>query len=144
MNRPVAPDETWTAEECARAWGVKPATWLGYVSRGQAPAALPEPDRSGRRQWDAEAVRRFPRPGAGRSRAGATARADELLGEMREVAEQVERLRAAQRELLRTGRGAGLEILAMSRALGISRQTAYSWLSAEEGAATRSGGPDHG
>jgi hypothetical protein len=144
VNRPAAPDGTWTAEECARAWGVKPTTWLGYVSRGQAPAPAPDRDPDGRRRWDAEEVRRFPRPGAGRSRAGATARAEELLGEMREVAEQVERLRAAQRELLHAGREAGLEILAMARALGISRQTAYSWLSAGVAEATRSGGSDHG
>jgi hypothetical protein len=134
--------ETWTGEECAAAWGVKPPTWLGYVSRGQAPAPLPDRDPAGRRRWDSDEVRRFPRPGAGRSRAGATAEATGLLDEMREVAEQVERLRAAQRELLHTGRQAGLEILAMARALGISRQTAYSWLAAADEPATRSGTSD--
>lgn len=125
--------ETWTAQECARAWGVKPATWLGYVSRGQAPAALPDRDASGRRCWDAAQVRDFPRPGVGRSRAGAGPAAEALLAEMRAVAEQIERLRATQRDLLRAGREADLEIMSMARALGISRQTAYSWLSPEQG-----------
>lgn len=118
----------WTGEECAAAWGVKPATWLGYVSRGQAPPALLERDAGGRRLWAAAQVRDFPRPGAGRSRAGASAEAAQLLARMREVAEGMERLRAEQRELLVAGRREGLEILAMARALGISRQTAYAWL----------------
>jgi DNA-directed RNA polymerase specialized sigma24 family protein len=47
---------------------------------------------------------------------------------MREVATQIEELRTRQRELLVEGKRQGLEVLAMSRALGISRQTAYSWL----------------
>jgi hypothetical protein len=139
----VSAAEAWTAEECARAWGVKPTTWHGYVSRGQAPPALPERDAAGRRLWDAAAVREFPRPGAGRSRAGATAEAGELLAAMRAAAEEVERLRASQRELLRRGRAAGLEIAAMAGALGISRQTAYSWLSDAADPATRSGSPGH-
>ncbi|HEY1973103.1 MAG TPA: hypothetical protein VGH89_34485 [Pseudonocardia sp.] len=50
------------------------------------------------------------------------------MAEMRDVAEQMERLRARQRALLTEGKSHGLELLAMSRALGISRQTAYSWL----------------
>ena len=133
----------WTAEECARAWGVKPTTWHGYVSRGQAPPALPDRDAAGRRLWDAEQVRAFPRPGAGRSRAGATAAAGELLAQMRAVAEQIEQLRATQRDLLRDGRGAGLEIMAMAKALGVSRQTAYSWLSDGGDPTTRSGSPGH-
>ena len=121
--------ETWTADECAAAWGVKTATFLGYVSRGQAPAALSaRPD--GRRVWDADEVRRFPRPGPGRSRAGAGADAEALLAEMREVAERIEELRARQRELLAVGKEQGLEIAPMAKALGISRQTAYSWLGA--------------
>ena len=121
--------ETWTADECAAAWGVKTATFLGYVSRGHAPAALPDrPD--GRRVWDAGEVRRFPRPGAGRSRAGAGADAEALLAEMREVAERIEELRARQRELLAAGKEQGVEIAPMAKALGISRQTAYSWLGA--------------
>ena len=119
--------ETWTADECAAAWGVKTPTFLGYVSRGQAPAALPDrPD--GRRVWDADEVRRFPRPGPGRSRAGAGADAEALLAEMRDVAERIEQLRARQRELLEAGKEHGLEIAPMAKALGISRQTAYSWL----------------
>ena len=118
---------TWTADECAAAWGVKTPTFLGYVSRGQAPAALP--DRLGdRRVWDADEVRRFPRPGPGRSRAGAGADAEALLAEMRDVAEGIEQLRARQRELLEAGKERGLEIAPMAKALGISRQTAYSWL----------------
>lgn len=125
----MADIETWTADECAAAWGVKTPTWLGYVSRGQAPTALPEHDERGRRLWDADAVRRFPRPGAGRSRAGAGADAEALLGQMREVAERIDELRARQRDLLAAGKEQGLEIAPMAKALGISRQTAYSWLS---------------
>jgi hypothetical protein len=124
---------TWTAQECARAWGVKTGTWLGYVSRGQAPAPLPERDAAGKRCWDPARVTAFPRPGAGRSRAGAGPAAEALLAEMREVAERIEELRGRQRELLRAGRGDGLEIQAMSRALGISRQTAYGWLADMDG-----------
>ncbi len=120
--------ERWTAEDCAAAWGVKTPTWLGYVSRGQAPPALPERDGRGRRLWDAAAVRAFPRPGSGRSRRGAGSGADELLAAMREVATRLEELRERQRELLVEGREQGLEIRAMADALGISRQTAYSWL----------------
>lgn len=118
----------WTGDECARAWGVKTPTWLGYVSRGQAPQPLPDPDGNGKRVWDADEVRGFPRPGVGRSRAGATPEAAALLAEMQEVAGRIEELRDRQRELLADGRAEGLEILAMARALGISRQTAYSWL----------------
>jgi hypothetical protein len=120
-----------TADECAAQWGVRTPTWLGYVSRGQAPAALPERDAAGRRVWDAEQVRAFPRPGAGRSRAGAGPAAEAQLARMREVADRIEELRGRQRELLRAGKRDGLEVLAMSRALGISRQTAYSWLADE-------------
>jgi hypothetical protein len=122
----AAPDpETWTAAECAAAWGVKPATWLGYVSRGQAPAPLPGP---GPRRWDPAAVRAFPRPGVGRSRAGAGPVADELLERMRATAAELQRLQGEQRALLVEGAAAGMETSAMARALGISRQTAYSWL----------------
>jgi transposase len=53
---------------------------------------------------------------------------------MREVAEQMEELRARQRELLATGADRDLEIAAMAKALGISRQTAYSWLRVPESA----------
>ena len=86
--------ETWTADECAAAWGVKTPTCLGYVSRGQAPAALIDRP-GGRRVWDADQVRRFPRPGPGRSRAGAGADAEALLAEMRDVAEGIERAAGA-------------------------------------------------
>jgi hypothetical protein len=121
-------DEVWTSDECAAAWGVQPGTWAGYVSRGQAPAPLAERDARGRRLWAADEVLAFPRPGSGRARAGATPEAAQLLVSMQEVAERMEELRTEQRELLVTGKRAGLEILAMARALGISRQTAYSWL----------------
>jgi hypothetical protein len=120
--------EQWSSAECAQAWGVQTTTWLGYVSRGQAPPPLPDPGGSGPRRWAADEVRRFPRPGAGRSRASATPEAAELLARMQELATRMDELRAEQRTLLADGKRAGLEILAMSRALGISRQTAYSWL----------------
>ncbi|MHA6618515.1 hypothetical protein [Pseudonocardia sp. DLS-67] len=120
--------ERWTSAECAAAWGVKPATWLGYVSRDQAPQPLPEPDAQGRRQWDAGEVRRYPRPGVGRSRSGAGPEAEALLEQMREVAERIDEMRARQRELLSAGKQQGLELSAMATALGISRQTAYGWL----------------
>ena len=125
-------EQTWTSDECAQAWGVKTPTWLGYVARGQAPEALPGLDGERRKRWDPDQVRTFPRPGVGRSRSGAGPGAEALLAEMREVAEQIESLRARQRVLLTEGRNAGLEILAMSRALGISRQTAYGWLADPE------------
>ncbi len=121
-------EQTWTSDECADAWGIKTPTWLGYVARGQAPPPLPGLDDRRRKRWDPERVRDFPRPGAGRSRAGAGPEAEALLAEMRAVAERIEDLRARQRALLVDGKGRGLEILAMSRALGISRQTAYGWL----------------
>lgn len=117
--------ETWTAAQCAEAWGVRPGTWASYVSRGQAPAPLPG---EGPRRWSADEVRAFPRPGAGRSRAGAGDEARALLAEMEEVAARMEELRAEQRRLLVAGRERGLEISPMAKALGISRQTAYSWL----------------
>ena len=120
--------EVWTADECAAAWGVKTATWLGYVSRAQAPAARRERDERGRRVWDAVTVRTFPRPGSGHSRASADDDADHLLAEMRELAQRLEQVREQQKELLREGKAQGLEIKAMAHALGISRQTAYSWL----------------
>ena len=128
-TEPVIPEsETWTSDECARAWGVKTPTWLGYVSRGLAPAPLPGVDDRGRHRWDAEQVRSFPRAGVGRSRASTGPRAQGLLGEMAEVAEQIDQLRARQRELLVAGKSEGLEIRAMARALKISPQTAYGWL----------------
>lgn len=120
--------ESWTGAECAQAWGVRPATWLGYVSRGQAPQPRAEPGAGGTRRWDADEVRRFPRPGVGRSRSGAGPEAAALLAEMQDVAARLEDLRGRQRELLVAGKQQGLEVLAMARALGISRQTAYSWL----------------
>jgi LmbE family N-acetylglucosaminyl deacetylase len=129
-DAPTGDSATWTAEECAAAWGVKTATWLGYVSRGQAPQPLRERDGSGRRRWDPEAVRTFARPGPGRSRRGTGTAADELLAEMGEVAARMAELRDQQRALLVEGRQRGLEIKAMADALGISRQTAYSWLDA--------------
>lgn len=120
--------ETWTSDECAEHWGVRTTTWLGYVSRGQAPAPLPGTDDRRRRRWDAGAVRAFPRPGAGRSRAGASGGAEALLARMREVSAQDPPPRALQKELLAAGRAQGLEISAMARALGVSRRTAHTWL----------------
>jgi predicted DNA-binding transcriptional regulator AlpA len=128
--------ETWTSAECAEFWGVKTPTWLGYVSRGQAPAPLPGGDGR-RRRWDAAEVRAFPRPGPGHSRAGAGAEAEALLADMRASAAQVDdaraagtlgELRARQRDLLADGRRRGLEISAMAAALGVSRRTAHTWL----------------
>jgi predicted DNA-binding transcriptional regulator AlpA len=118
--------ETWTSAECAAAWGVKTPTWLGYVSRGQAPKPLPGGGATNR--WDADEVRAFPRPGVGHSRAGAGAEVEELLSRMRAVAVEIEALHVRQRELLIDGKACGLEISAMAKALGISRQTAYAWL----------------
>ena len=131
--RRVSDVEVWTSDECAAAWGVKTTTWLGYVSRGQAPPPLEERADRGRRLWDASAVRAFPRPGAGRSRAGAGPEAEALLAEMRAAAEGGKELRDRQRELLAAGRAQGLEIASMAAALGISRHTAYSWLGERRG-----------
>lgn len=124
----IAGTETWTSDECAAAWGVRTPTWLGYVSRGQAPEPLPGHDEQRRRRWDAEAVRSFPRPGAGRARAGASPEAAELLREMAEVTGALDELRARQRELAHEGKAQGVEIRAMARALGVSPQTVYGWL----------------
>lgn len=120
--------ETWSSDECAQHWGVQTTTWLGYVSRGQAPASLPGTDDRRRRRWDAGEVRAFPRPGAGRSRAGAGTEAEALLARMRETAAQDPPPRQVQKELLATGREQGVEISAMARALGVSRRTAHTWL----------------
>lgn len=117
--------QTWTARECAEAWGVKEPTWAGYVSRGQAPAPLPG---DGPRRWDAGAVRAFPRPGAGRSRAAANPEAEALLAEAAELAEQIAGLRARQPDLARAARDAGAETRAIARASGVSPQTVYTWL----------------
>lgn len=120
--------ETWTSDECAEHWGVQTTTWLGYVSRGQAPAALPGTDGGRRKRWDAGEVRAFPRPGAGRSRAGSGEAAQALLARMRETAAGDPPPRRLQKELLATGHEQGLEISAMARALGVSRRTAHTWL----------------
>ncbi|MBC3192957.1 hypothetical protein H7X46_18010 [Pseudonocardia sp. C8] len=117
---------TWTSDECAAHWGVQVGTWNSYVSRGQAPAPLPDPGPDGRKVWDAGEVRSWPRPGAGRKRTSGDAEA--LLTRMHETGAELAALRDRQRELLRAGRAAGCEISAMAAALGISRQTAYAWL----------------
>jgi hypothetical protein len=119
--------ETWSSRECAEAWGVKTTTWLGYVSRGQAPAPL---EGNGPRRWDAAEVRAFPRPGVGRSRAAANPEVVQLLDEMTEIASQIDALQARQRELARTAKATGAEVRAMARALGVSPQTVYGWLEA--------------
>lgn len=120
--------DTWTSHECAKAWGVKTPTWLGYVARGQAPPPLPGLDGKRRRRWDPEAVRSFPRPGPGRARSGAGVEAAALLEEMAEVAAGIGRLRERGRELARAGKASGVEVRAMARALGVSPQTVYGWL----------------
>ncbi|MHA6795653.1 hypothetical protein ACVGVM_19360 [Pseudonocardia bannensis] len=127
----ITGSETWTSHECAEAWGVKTPTWLGYVARGQAPQPLPGYDEKRRRRWDAEAVRAFPRPGAGKARTGAGPDAVVLLEEMAEVAARIDELRGRQRELARAGKARGVEIRAMARALGVSPQTVYGWLGEE-------------
>lgn len=127
-SRTAEPHETWTSHECAAVWGVRTPTWLGYVSRGQAPPPLPELDEQRRRRWDPSAVRDFPRPGAGRSRSGAGPDAEALMAEMAEVTVRIDELRARQRELARTGKELGVEIRAMARTLKVSPQTLYGWL----------------
>ena len=62
----VAERETWTVEQCAEAWRVKPSTWRYYVHRGLAPQPLPGYDDDRKRRWDPGAVMTFPRPGQGR------------------------------------------------------------------------------
>ena len=119
---------TWTSAECAAACGVQPATWLGYVSRGQAPPPLPDPDERGRRRWDPDAVRAFPRPGVGRSRAAATPENEALVAARTQVADDLDALRARQRDLAREARAGGLEVRAIARALRVSPQTVYGWL----------------
>ena len=119
--------QAWSSQECAEAWGVKTATWLGYLSRGQAPAPLAG---DGPRRWDAAEVRAFPRPGAGRSRAAASPEVVELLEEMTETSARIDELQARQRELARAAKAAGAEVRAISRALGVSPQTVYGWLEA--------------
>ena len=56
---------TWTADECAAAWGIKPSTWRAYVAGGHAPQPLPGYDDQRRRRWNAEQVRNWQRPGRG-------------------------------------------------------------------------------
>lgn len=118
-------ETAWSSQQCAEAWGVKGPTWLGYVSRGQAPAPLPG---DGPKRWDPDAVRTFPRPGAGRSRAAASPEVVSLLEAMAAVTTQIDDLQARQRELAQAGRTAGAEVRAMARALGVSPQTVYGWL----------------
>lgn len=120
---------TWTSAECAAAWGVQPATWLGYVSRGQAPAPLPETDERGHRRWDPDAVRTFPRPGVGRSRAAATPENEALLAALTQVAEELDTLRGRQRDLAREAKERGVEVRAIARAAQVSPQTVYGWIS---------------
>lgn len=56
-------DQEWIARQCADAWGVKPATWRSYVSRGQAPKPV---RRIGATPvWDPTEVMEWPRPGQG-------------------------------------------------------------------------------
>ena len=101
---------TWTSDECAAHWGVQVGTWNSYVSRGQAPAPLPDPGPGGRKVWDADAVRAFSRPA--------------------HIPNPLFRLGFGLfgRAVLRAGREAGCEVSAMAAALGVSRHTAYAWL----------------
>lgn len=57
--------DTWTVDQCAATWGVKPSTWRKYVASGFAPAPLDGYDDQRRRRWDPDTVRMFPRPGRG-------------------------------------------------------------------------------
>ena len=120
--------EIWSGAECAAAWGVRPATWAGYVSRGQAPPPLPDTDERGHKVWDADAVRTFPRPGVGRSRAGATAAAEALLAALEQTADELDAVRARQHDLVRQARTGGAEVRAIARAARVSPQTVYGWL----------------
>lgn len=55
--------EEWTRDQCAQHWGIKPDTWSGYVTRGQAPRPS---RRIGRTPlWDVDTVRTYGRPGPG-------------------------------------------------------------------------------
>ena len=122
----VADRETWTAEECAAAWGVKTPTWLGYVSRAQAPPALPQRDAGGRRLWDADGGPPLPPPGSGRSRAGASDAAGGCWRDAR--GGRAARRAAPAAGAAPGGQGAGPGDRADGGGAGISRQTAYSWL----------------
>jgi hypothetical protein len=55
--------ETWTRAQCAEHWGIKPDTWSGYVSRGQAPKPILHVGRTP--LWDADQVKGWHRPGPG-------------------------------------------------------------------------------
>lgn len=57
--------ETWTVQQCADEWGVRPSTWRDYVAKGYAPKPLPGYDEQRRRIWNAEEVRSWPRKGQG-------------------------------------------------------------------------------
>lgn len=48
---------TWTAQECARYWGVRPSTWRDYVSRDYAPQPLDGFDNQRCRRWNPDAVK---------------------------------------------------------------------------------------
>jgi hypothetical protein len=64
-----APVETWNAAQCSDHWRIDEGRWRSYVSDGTAPKSLPgyDPD-TGRKRWDAEAVRAAlkARPGRGK------------------------------------------------------------------------------
>ncbi len=57
--------ETWTVQQCAAAWDVKPSTWRDYVAKGYAPKPLPGYDEQRRRLWLADEVRNWSRTGRG-------------------------------------------------------------------------------
>lgn len=56
-------ESRWDAKRCAEFWGVKVATWTGYVGRNQAPQAKGFDGHTGRRYWDAAEVQ-LQKPGA--------------------------------------------------------------------------------
>jgi hypothetical protein len=51
-----------------------------------------------------------------------------LVAAMTQVADELDALRARQRDLAREARAGGLEVRAIARALRVSPQTVYGWL----------------
>lgn len=89
--------------------------------------AGPGTDERGRRGWVLEAVRSFPRPGAGRSRAAVTPENEALLAALT-VADELDALRDRQRAIAREARAGGVEVRAIARAPRVSPQSACGWL----------------
>lgn len=55
--------DEWTVGQCAEHWGIKPATWRSYVTRGHAPG--PAKHVGATPVWDPQAVKDWVRPGRG-------------------------------------------------------------------------------